>query len=140
MHKCQRFYFGHTLLWCLSLLYMSNKLTSEIRGNLSNKRSCLARALVVTKSTNVSGMILVTLCHDAHVWCRCPTNPPPISGADLLNMWLWLCNSHSHNHSHSHSHSHSHITVTVIPIVIVFGIDNIICLITPHRHFKHRNS
>jgi hypothetical protein len=37
-----------------------NKLASE--AGLLNKFSCLARALGVTKFTNVKAMILVTLC------------------------------------------------------------------------------
>jgi hypothetical protein len=62
MNNCQRYDLGHTLLRCLSLAWVFNKLTSKAEASLLNKSSSLARYLGVTKLTNLIAMILVTLC------------------------------------------------------------------------------
>ncbi len=56
----QRYDFGHTLLYYLSLTWMFNQ--PALETCLLNKCSCLARALSVTKFTYMRDMILVTLC------------------------------------------------------------------------------
>ncbi len=58
--KCESYDFGRTLLCSLSQTQVFNKPTSV--PGLFNKCLCLARALGVTKFTNVRDMTLVALC------------------------------------------------------------------------------
>jgi hypothetical protein len=71
IHKCQRYNFGRTLLYNLSQTQVFNKPT--LVPGLLNKCLCLARALGVTKFTNVRDITLVALSCAAYVRLRCST-------------------------------------------------------------------
>ncbi len=61
IHICQRYYFGHTVVYFMSDLKIQEPLPPPIWGRSVEKSSSLVAALGVTKLITIKFMTLVTL-------------------------------------------------------------------------------